>query len=91
MQIRNVVSLSLVPAGQLFGLQLPALRGISDFIVIKGRIYLSAIEVSINSKFFVWMDTSNKEEKGTDSRSVIKREEGKELTISIDIRRVKIP
>ena len=89
MQIRNVVSLSLVPAGQLFGLLLSALRGISDFIVID--IYLSAIEVSINSKFFVWMDTSNKEEKGTDSRSVIKRKEGKELTISIDMRRVKIP
>ena len=39
------------PAGQLFGLLLSALRGISDFIVID--IYLSAIEVSINSKFFV--------------------------------------
>ena len=83
------MSLSLVPAGQLFGLLLSALRGISDFIVID--IYLSAIEVSINSKFFVWMDTSNIEEKGTDSRSVIKRKEGKELTISIDMRRVKIP
>jgi hypothetical protein len=32
------------------------------------------------------MDTSNKEEKGTDSRSVIKRKEGKELTISIYLR-----
>ena len=55
------MSLSLVSAGQLFGLLLPALRGISSFILID--IYLSAIEVSINSKFFVWIDTSNKKEK----------------------------
>ena len=61
MQIRNVVSLSLVPAGQLFGLLLPASRGISNFILID--IYLSTIEVSINSQFFVRMDTSNKKEK----------------------------
>ena len=55
------MSLSLVSAGQLFGLLLPASRGLSNFILID--IYLSVIEVSINSKFFVWIDTSNKKEK----------------------------
>jgi hypothetical protein len=66
-ELRNVNSecseskFSPFPAGQLFGLLLSALRGISDFIVID--IYLSAIEVSINSKFFDWIDTSSKKEK----------------------------
>jgi len=38
---------TLVSAGRLSGLLLSALRGISNFVVI--GIYLSAIEVSINS------------------------------------------
>jgi len=64
---------------------LPALRSISNFILIV--IYLSAIEVSFHSKFFVWMGISDKErEEGTDSRSGIKRKDGKELSISMDMR-----
>jgi hypothetical protein len=46
-------------------------------------VSISVIEVSINS-LSEWTSVIKRE--GTDSRSVIKKKEGKELTISIDMR-----